>query len=502
MNTVSPISLPRFSLAALLLGLTIGALGCGDLALSVGDLANPEVPESRGQMILFVGTDPATLTSDLYLAQAVDSGDPNRLKEAGPNIIDAEGFDISNLTGSLTSAMPRVAVEDLELFADGTSFPVPDRTGSLVVLLAIGRSGGPNEGSGRPYILDLAQLLFSEGPLLPGLSRVHFTWSGGFLILEQQVGENEKRAVVSLVPTLTPDAELLLPNFDPGLDVRFAGLERSSDRILLEVTDPDSGSFDVYRFDPNTDELVRLTEGVESGASDVRLSPDGSHLALTITDPISGLRSVFVFPLADGPEAGWRLGEAPDTECFWPVWQPILPEDPSLAPNLACVCQDAGGNRPDIVRWFTGSESPPDLLTAGPQPELFDGSMNGLTVRSRPQWDPAGRLLIFGASTQEDAIDGEALTLVALPLIAGTAYPIFTASVGSSGWAHFSSAVSRPHLLVWDRAETGLYDSQGSHPIQVVAADQPGQAPHPVVLGRDLFVSYPQYLGSNTMLYP
>jgi hypothetical protein len=495
-------SLPRFGLAALLLGLTLGVLGCADSELSARDLADPEVPESRGQMILFVGTDPETLTSDLYLAQAVDSGDSNRLKEAGPDIIDAEGFSISNLTSSLTSAMPRVGAEDLELFADGTSFPVPDRTGSLVALLANGRSEGPNAGSGRPYILDLAQQLFTEGPLLPGLDGVHFTWFGGFLILEQQVGENEKRGVVSLVPTLIPDAELLLPSFDPGLDVRFAGLERSSDRILLEVSDPDSGSFDVYRFDPNTDELVHLTDGVEIGASDPRLSPDGNHLALTITDPTTGLRSVLVFPLAEGPEAGWRLGEAPDTECFWPVWQPILPEDPNLAPNLACVCQDAAGDRPDLVRWFTGSESPPDLLTAGPQPELFDGSMNGLTVRSRPQWDPSGRLLVFGASTQEDAIEGEALTLVALPLIAGTAYPVFSASVGSSGWAHFSSAVSRPHLLVWDRAETGLFDSQGSHPIQVVAVDRPGQPPHPVVLGRDQFVSYPQFLGSNTMLYP
>jgi hypothetical protein len=305
-----------------------------------------------------------------------------------------------------------------------------------------------------------------------------------------------------LAPTLISDPELLRPDFDPGLDVRFAGLERSSDRILLEVSDPDSGSFDVYRFDPNADELVHLTDGLEPGASDPRLSPDGSHLALTITDPTTGLRSILVFPLAEGPEAGWRLGATPDTECFWPVWQPLLPEDPSLAPNLACVCQDADGNRPDIVRWFTGSESPPTLLTAGPQPELFDGSMNGLTVRSRPQWDPSGVLLVFGASTQEDAIEGEALTLVALPLIEGTAYPVFTASVGSSGWAHFSSAVSRPHLLVWNRAETGLLDSQGSHPIQVVAVDLPGQPPHPVVLGRDQFVSYPQFLGSNTMLYP
>lgn len=501
MTPLSPEFVTQLRLAAVLTVLALGVLGCSDSALSTGDLADPDVLESRGQMILFVGTDPQHLTSALYLAQALDSGDSNRLDEAGPDIIDAESFQIDNLTGSLASAMPRVAVEDLEVFGDGAPFPVPDRTGSLVALLATGRNEGPNAGSGRAYLLDLQQRLFTEGPLLPGLSSIHFTWSGGFLVLQQQAMDETGRAVTSLVPTLELETPPLIPPFDnPSLDVRFAGLERSSNRILLEASDPSTGSSGLYRFDPDSGELLHLTEGLDGLSSDVHLSPDGSHLALTVTDPNTGSRSVLVFPTEDGPNDSWQLGDDPDQECFWPVWQPLLPEE--KAPNLACVCQDSGGGRPDIVRWFPGQQTAATILTAGPQPELFEGSMNGLTLRSRPQWAPDGQLLVFGASTQEDAVDGEAMTLIALSLTAGSAYPIFTASEGSSGWAHFSSAVSRPHLLVWDRAETGLQDSEGGHPIQVIVADQPGESPHPIVLGHDLFVAYPQYLGSNTMLYP
>jgi len=488
----------RLGLALLVLGLA--PVGCSSEMMGATDLASPNVPESRGQMILFVGTDPESLTSELYLAQAVDSGDPNRLEDTGPDIIEAESFEIENLTASLSGSMPQVAAEALEVFAHGAPFPVPDRTGSLVALLAKGRTEGPSEGSARPYLLDLEQRRFTEGPLLPGLSAVHFTWAGGFLILEQYLDTESEHVVTSLVPTLALSSKPVLAIDDPNLDVRFAGLERGSNRILLEVSDPEAGSFDVFLFDPDLDELRHLTEGLNAPVSDPILSPDGSQLALTLTDPDSGLRSILVFPISEGPNAGWLIGDEPGEECFWPTWQPLTAE--TEAPNLACVCQDEAASRPDIVRWFAGMESAPSLLTSGPQPDLFEGSMNGLTLRSRPQWDPSGTLLVFGASTQKDALDGEAMTLVALPLDASSAYPIFTADEGSSGWAHFSSALTKPHLLVWDRAETGLFDSQGGHPIQVVVVDEPGRAAHPVVLGRDLFVAYPQYLGANTMLYP
>jgi len=453
-------------------------------------------------MILFVGTEPQQLTSALYLAQALDSGSSNRVKGTGPDIIEAESFEIDNLTGTLSSAMPRVGVEDLELFADGAPFPVPDRTGALIGLLAVGRNDGPNAGSARPYLLDLQQRQFTEGPLLPGLNALHFTWAGGFVVLQQQATDAPNRTLTSLIPTLALDTPPMIPPFeDPSLDVRFAGLERSSNRILLEVSNPDTGSFGIYRFDPDTGDLLHLTEGLDGSGSDIQLSPDGSQLALTVADPNTGSRSVLVFPLDAEPGDSWQLGGGVDQECFWPVWQPLLPEEEG-PPNLACVCQDSEAARPDIVRWYPGEDTEAVILTEGPQPELFEGSMSGLTLRSRPQWAPNGELLVFGASTQEDAVDGEAMSLVALALGADSAYPIFTASEGSSGWAHFSSAVSRPHLLVWDRAATGLHDSEGSHPIQVVVADQPGEAPHPIVLGEDLFVAYPQYLGSNTMLYP
>jgi len=488
------------ALAYLALVLLVPAAGCSFAADGGLDLADPNVPESRGQMILFVGTNPETLDSDLYLAQALDSGNPNRTADEGPDILEAEEFQIENLTSNLALVMPSFESDGLELFGAAAPFPVPDRTGSLVALLASGRVGGPSEGSGRIYLLDLERREFQESVLIPGLRAVHFTWSGGFLILEHVIDGEPARSVTSLLPTLSLGTKLSSALDDEDSDVHFVGLERSSNRLLLGVSNSSGETSDIVVLDPELGEVINLTEDLDAAVSDASLSPDGSHLAVTVTDSLDGSRSIFTFPLEGGPAAGMSLGQDENEECFWPVWQPIT--EAAEASSLACVCLDSGSSRPDIVRWFPGQDIEADTLTSGPQPELFDGTMSGLTLRSRPQWDPSGAVIVFGASTQEEAIEGEAMSLVALPLDESSAYPIFTADEGSSGWAHFSSALTKPHLLVWDRSETGLLDSQGDHPIQVVVVDEPGRAPHPVALGQDLFVAYPQYLGANTMLYP
>ena len=57
-------------------------------------------------------------------------------------------------------------------------------------------------------------------------------------------------------------------------------------------------------------------------------------------------------------------------------------------------------------------------------------------------------------------------------------------------------------MLLWDRATSGLYDSQGEHPIHVVPTQAEAGAARAVVLGEDLLLSYPLFLGANAMLYP
>ena len=488
--------------AALWLGLLLPLLAsaCSFSGGAGLDLASENVPESRGQMILFVGTNPATLSSELYLAQAVDSGNSNGAEEAGPDIIEADGFELESLTAVLPSLMPSLTEDDLELFGNEARFPVPDRTGSLIALLARGRVGGPSEGSGRVYLLDLEARQFQESLLIPGLLSVHFSWNGGFLAIELEDPEDTSRITTSFIPTMALQTEPVPALSDSGLDVRFAGLERASNRLLLEVVGLSHAISDVVLVDPDTTEVLNLTADLEVSANDPSLSPDGNHLALTLADPQTGRRSVLVFALGTLPEPSTAIGAADGEECFWPVWRPE--SSPSEAPTIACVCVDSETERPDVLRWSPTEDIEPVSLTAGPQPELFDGTMSGLTLRSRPQWDPSGRTIIFGASTQEEALDGEAMSLVALSIDQNSAYPVFSADEGSLGWAHFSSALTKPHLLVWDRAETGLQDSVGGHAIQVVVVDEPGRSPHPLTLGRDLFVAYPQYLGANTMLYP
>jgi hypothetical protein len=465
------------------------------------DLASEDVPEARGQMILFVGTNPATLSSELYLAQAVDSGNSNRAEGTGPDIIEADSFQLENLTAGLPTLMPSLTKDDLELFGDEAPFPIPDRTGSLIALLARGRIGGPSEGAGRIYLLDLEARQFEESQLIPGLRSVHFSWNGGFLAIEIEDSDDASLVTTAFIPTLDLQAEPIPALDDPEIDVRFAGLERSSNRLLLEVIGLSSAVSDVLLIDPETSEFNNLTEGLEANATDPILSPDGTHLALTLADPQTGNRSVLVFALDSSPDPTTAIGAGDSQECFWPVWQPTDGSEEVL-PSLACVCVNSATERPDVLQWSPTEGSELIGLTAGPQPELFDGTMSGLTLRSRPQWDPSGSTIIFGASTQEQALDGEAMSLVALSLEQNSAYPVFSAEEGSLGWAHFSSALTKPHLLVWDRAETGLQDSSGGHAIQVVVVDEPGRSPHPLTLGSDLFVAYPQYLGANTMLYP
>lgn len=474
--------------------------GCSMPMMAGADLANPEVDPARGQMILFVGTAPETLESDLYLAQAVDLAASPTDPANGPDIVEAESFLVENLTGSLAAELPSFASNALELFSSEAPFPIPDRTGTLVALLATGQVGGPSEGSGQLLLLDVDDRSFVEGPLIEGLFAAHFTWNGGYVALEHHVGEDQVQT--SILPTLNTKLGATPALADPTLNVRFAGLERGSNRLLLEASSRETGVTDILLLDPESGEFQNLTEDLDATVSDPTLSPDGTQLALTVTDPESGQRSVHSFSLDTSEDGGpgAELGPSGGAECFWPAWQPIATE--GKASKLVCVCQNLETERPDIAVWTPGSGIPYQLSTSGPQPEIFEGTMTGLTVRSRPQWDPQGELVVFGASTREEALQGEAMTLLALPMSSTSAYPVFTANEGSSSWAHFSSALPEPNLLVWDRAETGLYDTLGYHPIQVVVVDDPSRPPHPIVLGQDLFVAYPQYLGANTMLYP
>jgi hypothetical protein len=197
--------------------------------------------------------------------------------------------------------------------------------------------------------------------------------------------------------------------------------------------------------------------------------------------------------------------------------------DDKLSYQLTFVCQNPLSSRPDIGLWSSStlpnleaasdtSESDPDssdsydaaLLTAVSQPSIFEGTMDGLVVRSRPQWDPLGEVLIFGVSTHDEAMSGSGMTLLVLP-IGGTAYSIYSGGGTSVDWVHFSADAEDQSLLLWERSETGLEDtaaSVGGQPIRVVGIAEPDPAPTYVSLGQDLLVSYPMFLGENTHFYP
>lgn len=488
------------------LALALGLAGCADNAtrLAGGLFDGDENEAQRGQTILFVATDPTNLQTDLYVAQAVSVADD--FDGDGPDVAEATDFDVTRITDLAIGrqASPLEAESDT-LFGDAHPFPVPDRNGGRVAILATTRDDLSGESvGGRVAVLDLTTGQSDVGDDIDGLEAVQWTWAGGALLLERRVADEAGRTEVLVeVPFAGP--ERVGPD-SPSSTWSVAGLEQGTDRFLLHERDLDAGTTDVWRVDAFDGTSELLTGGVPDRVDQPTLDPSGRFLAVTVAHPETEVRSVAVLDLSTGPDAAAQpLTDGATADCFWPTWSHGLSEDDS--PRLAFVCKSVATERPDLLLWDPSTSSAPaEALTAGPQPFIFDGTMDGLVIRSEPQWDPQGTFVVFGASTREDALDGSGMTLLVLPVAPDegepVAYPIWNGDEGSAGSAHFSAASDGGSLLLWDRSETGLEDSAGRHPIQIVFTDEPLQSSRPVQLGQDLLVSYPLFLGSNTMLYP
>ncbi len=493
--------LPTLLFAPLALSLS----GCAAMdGLAVGLFDEDDDLVQRGQTVLFVATDPSNLQTDLYVAQAVGSG--GEFEEGGPDVGEAVGFEVTRITdlGIGLESSPLSSESD-SLFSDQHPFPVPDRDGARVAIMASLRdeSTGYTTG-GRVAVLDLTTFQTEVGEDIEGLVGVRWTWAGGAMLLERQITGDEARSEV-LVQMANASPVRAGPESSTST-YELAGLERSTDRFLLHERDLEAGTTDVWLVDAISGDSELLTGGVEDRVDQPILDASGRWLAVTAARPETALRSVAVIDLSAGPDApATELTDGEANDCFWPTWSPGLAEDdPS---RLAFVCRSAATERPDLLMWDPASPDDGAItLTGGPQPFIFAGTMDGLVVRSEPQWDPLGTFLVFGASTQDDALDGSGMTLLVLPVESDEgdpiAFPIWSGDEGSAGSAHFSAASDTGALLLWDRTETGLEDSSGRHPIHIVFTDEALQTSRPVEIGQDLLVSYPLFLGSNTMLYP
>jgi len=499
-------SMKRFFPPLVVLVALLALSGCAENALrTAGGLFDDDDNASqRGQAILFVATDPTNLQTDLYVAQALGASGEFE-GEDGPDVAQASSFNVTRITdlGVGLESSPLGTPTD-NLFSDALPFPVPDRDGGRVAILATVREELYGEAiGGRVAVLDLTTLETTVGEDIDGLTAVHWTWAGGAMLLEREVVGDTGRSEILVERPFEAPARVGPDSPSSTYDV--AGLERGSDRFLVHERDLDAGNTDVWRIDALDGTSELLTGGLEERVDQPTLDASGRYLAVTIARP-EGLRSVAVLDLDSGPDApALELTDGATDDCFWPTWSPSADDEPSA--SLAFVCKSASTERPDLLTWDPAAASEPArALTAGPQPFIFDGTMDGLVIRSEPQWDPLGTFLVFGASTREDALSGSGMTLLVLPSTADdgdpVAYPIWSGDEGSAGSAHFSAASEGGNLLLWDRAETGLEDSAGRHPIHIVFTDEPLRASRPVRLGQDLLVSYPLFLGSNTMLYP
>ncbi len=491
--------------------------GCSDALMGASDSAPSAAFEATGETLLLVGTDPATLSTDLYLVRAVSSADAN------PSIAGAESYELERLTdlGSEDEAGLLVADGD-RLFSERLPYPIPDELGSRIAMLVTDSSASPDQAAGRIAVIDLLTRTTTMSHDIVGLQGVRFTESGDWLVLEQTIEGDLNRLL--LLPADDLEADLLeVAISEPQLSQEFAGVISGSNDFLVLARNSDAGTSSVYRVEAETGAATLLTSQVDGLLTGPTLNPDATLLAVTLTDAWADKRSVLVVDASGQPT---RVTDNLDADCYWPSWSPIA--DTKQESQLAFVCQDLVSSRPDIGIWSSTSLSSSesldggenddcvgpgpcvpadfgaDLLTDVSQPAIFEGTMDGLVVRSRPQWDPLGESVIFGISTAAEAYAGEGMTLLVLPL-GGTAYPIYSGAGTSADWAHFSAGTDGRTLLLWERSETGLDDtdnaSLNAQPIRVVNIEQANPEPTYVSLGRDLLVSYPMFLGQNTMFY-
>ena len=495
---------PR-SLAALGGVLSLAAIcGCGAMD-EAGALFGPEEGELRGQTVLFIGTDPGTLRTDLYMAQAVVEDDASATLDDDdvPPLSEATGFEVSAITNLEVGGNNALQSETDTLFSDEVPYPVPDLTGSRIAILGTTRDAYGEAVAGRVQLLDTSDATSRLGDEVEGLYSLAFSWAGGYLVLDRRIPEDPARTEVLVVAPDLINYEVPARVGPEGeeLSVEFAGHVRDGDHFLVLARDLASGLSDVWEVDPETGDSLPLTDMPElvDRVDEPTLSSDGRWLAMTRSRSGVAGRAVVVVDMVPEPPEVHVLNDDELDDCRWPAWAPL--GEGENESQLAFACVSLATERPDVLRWAAGSGDEAEVLTAGFQ-DIFDGTMDGLVLRSAPFWDPRGEFIVFGASRPEDVEEGVGITLTVLP-VGEAAYPVWSGDEGdgSGGWAHFSSATQERHLLLWDRAETGLADSQGRHPIRIVFADQPEQQSRPIVLNRNLAVAYPLLLGWNTMIY-
>jgi len=459
-----------------------------------------------GQTIIFVGTDSTTLQTNIYQVQAVSLRDDvaTSSNDGAPAALDADEFEVTPLTDFLESPGSPVQEDGDGLLPTYAPFALPDRLGTRVAVVASG-TDVDDVPLGRAAVLELGTRDMQLAPDVRGLIGVRFSWLGNHLLFESEgeAGPELASMAFPLDATLPPTPVA----YEGAASIEFGGLVPGADHFLALATDA-AGLTTVLSVDPSIETVTPLVAAAAGAFSDFAIT-DGLVSATRRTAE-TGRRDIVV--------ASWEIGQtAPsvwanltgdmDGSCFDAAWAP--PVEETTVQRLAYVCEDAVSGRPDVMLWE--GEAPPlgtsapemDVLTGGAQTAVPDGSMDGLVVRSRLQWDPSGRIVVFGASNADDAFNADAMTLLAVDIDDQRAIPVYDGDNGLADLAHFSSVAPDPVLLVWDRSASGVEDTAGRHAIQLVAADPAGnRTVRGVSLGQNLLVAYPLFLGGNSLFYP
>ncbi|MCO4771892.1 MAG: hypothetical protein KDA24_17810, partial [Deltaproteobacteria bacterium] len=360
----------------LLLLLALVGTGCSYAAVDVAGGANQDVDPVRGQTIVFVGTDPITLRTNIYRVQAISQDDFATDEERNAAVLFAEGFELTVLTDfEVGPEGPLVDDGDIILPSEAP-FAVPDRLGNRVGVVIGGYDFANELPVGRAAVVDLATGDTTVAPDVPGLTGVRFSWLGQFLVLEHR-DPLTGLAGVSTIDLLTEPLVAQPVDVPGSASVAVAGLERESDAMFLSSSDA-YGVSRIVRFEPLTSALSDIAPSIEGAIADVHVNRTGDRIAASWVDPDTARRTVVVADTTISGGSWVELTSALDADCSQPAWNPARTGDE--AQQLAYVCEDSETGRPDVLLWEGSSlpsgAQPPSMetLTGGAQPAVPEGS--------------------------------------------------------------------------------------------------------------------------------
>ncbi len=473
----------RHAIAAIAFAATALGTGCAEYAMDAGGLDDELGPFPGGgdDGIVFIGTD-VDFTENVYL---VDASEPSSMLNLTPaNQLaewpSAEDSEDTFYPGTLLSA--------------SAPYGVPSRNGTAVAFVTVPQL--PTDPPAARVSLAIEYLPLRTSPSIPGLERVDFDPTAGYLLLTIVDAESGTSSL-QLMDTEINDLANAVVNEQLGplgvTDLQYEGRGQTDHTVLVSGVQAASGTASIWEVPLPDGAVTLLTAGLEGDARDPSVAPHSrDYLAVELYDHEANRTDVAIYDYGAG---SWDVITTGAVE--WDYRSPRWERSADAGDRLAFLRYDLSPDE-DRTQLCVAVHDPVEgweIETRDIEEQLLEGRR-----LSDPRWSPAGGDLMLDYA-EVDAANGVNMTeLVIYDVDADQA-----ASLGTEGepalaqWSHDGLQV-----LLWDRSASTDEDADRS-PIRV--HDLMTVQTHNVRLvpGEDestiLDVDYPLFLYRNTLWY-